>query len=136
MFMNNIGKINKNSGFIIIIKGCVISLILSIVFMFLYAIILTNTDIQENTIKPVIITITGISLLIGTSICCLKTNKKGILNGVLVGGIYFIMLYILSSIILCGFSLNLESIIMILVGMFLGGIGGIIGVNIGTNRHK
>lgn len=136
MFMNNIGKINKNSGFIIIIKGCVISLILSIVFMFLYAIILTNTDIQENTIKPVIITITGISLLIGTSICCLKTNKKGILNGVLVGGIYFIMLYILSSIILCGFSFNLESIIMILVGMFLGGIGGIIGVNIGTNRHK
>lgn len=136
MFMNNIGKINKNSGFIIIIKGCVISLILSIVFMFLYAIILTNTDIQENTIKPVIITITGISLLIGTSICCLKTNKKGILNGVLVGGIYFIMLYVLSSIILCGFSLNLESIIMILVGMFLGGIGGIIGVNIGTNRHK
>lgn len=136
MFMNNIGKINKNSGFIIIIKGCVISLILSIVFMFLYAIILTNTDIQENTIKPVIITITGISLLIGTSICCLKTNKKGILNGVLVGGIYFIMLYILSSIILCGFSLNLESIIMILVGMFLGGVGGIIGVNIGTNRHK
>lgn len=136
MFMNNIGKINKNSGFIIIIKGCVISLILSIVFMFLYAIILTNTDIQENTIKPVIITITGISLLIGTSICCLKTNKKGILKGVLVGGIYFIMLYILSSIILCGFSLNLESIIMILVGMFLGGIGGIIGVNIGTNRHK
>lgn len=136
MFMNNIGKINKNSGFIIIIKGCVISLILSIVFMFLYAIILTNTDIQENTIKPAIITITGISLLIGTSICCLKTNKKGILNGVLVGGIYFIMLYILSSIILCGFSLNLKSIIMILVGMFLGGIGGIIGVNIGTNRHK
>lgn len=136
MVMNNIGKINKNSGFIIIIKGCVISLILSIVFMFLYAIILTNTDIQENTIKPVIITITGISLLIGTSICCLKTDKKGILKGVLIGGIYFIMLYILSSIILCGFSLNLESIIMILVGMFLGGIGGIIGVNIGTNRHK
>ena len=136
MFMNNIGKINKNSGFIIIIKGCVISLILSIVFMFLYAIILTNTDIQENTIKPVIITITGISLLIGTSICCLKTNKKGILNGVGVGGIYFIMLYILSSIILCGFSWNLESIIMILVWMVLGGIGGIIGVNIGTNRHK
>ncbi len=129
--MNNVGKINKNSNLYVVAKGFIISLVLSIICILLYAVILVNSSIGENTIKPVIITITGISILIGSSISCLKIKKNGIINGILVGGLYFISIYILSSIAFCGFSFNLSSIIMIIIGMILGGFGGIIGVNIG-----
>ena len=127
--MNNIVKINKDKNIYSIFKGFLVSLFLSLLFIFLYAVVLVNTNIQENTIKPVIITITGISVLIGSSISSLKIKKNGILNGICVGGIYLVSLYILSSIALCGLYFNFSSIIMILIGMGLGAIGGIIGVN-------
>ncbi len=121
-------KMNKNLSSIL--KGFLISLVLSLIFVWIYALVLVKTNIQENTITPVIIVISGISILIGSSISCLHVKKNGILNGMSVGAIYFISLYVLSSIALCGFSFNIKSVIMILIGIILGGIGGIIGVNI------
>ncbi len=128
--MNNIAKINKNNNIYTIGKGFIISLILTLISIFIYAIILVNTTVSEKTIKPVVITITGISILVGSSISSLKIKKNGILNGILVGGLYLSTIYILSSIAFCGFNFNLSSIIMICTGMLLGGVGGIIGVNI------
>ena len=98
--------------------------------IYIFACVLVNTSVQENTIKPVIITITGISILIGSSISCLQIKKNGILNGICVGALYILSLYILSSIAFCGFGFNINSIIVIIVGIVLGAIGGIIGVNI------
>ena len=129
--MSSITRIGKNNTLNLILKGYIFSLIISLISLFIYATILVNTNIQENTIKPVIITITAISILIGSSISSLKIKKNGIINGVCVGGIYLISLYILSSIAITGFSLNLSSIITIIIGIIVGGIGGIIGVNMG-----
>ena len=128
--MTNVLKVNKENVFYAIAKGFFISLIISIFSILIYSFILVKTNIQESTIKPVIITITGISILIGSSISSLKIKKNGIVNGTCIGGLYFITLYVLSSIAFTGFSINLSSIIMIIVGIILGGIGGIIGVNI------
>lgn len=123
-------KINKNNRLYQITKGYIISIILSIVGIYIFSIILVNTNIQENTIRPVIIIISSISILIGSSISCLKIKKKGIINGVSVAIIYYCSMFILSSVILCGFSFNINSVIMITVGVILGGVGGIIGVNL------
>lgn len=121
----------ENNNFIQMVKGYVISLIVSLISLFIYAVILVNTNIQENTIKPVIITLTAISILIGSSISSLKIRKNGIINGIIVAIMYVLSLYILSSIAICGFAFNLSSIIMIVVGIIIGALGGIIGVNIG-----
>ncbi len=128
--MNNVKKTDKNSNVYLIIKGFIIALIISVVSIYIFACVLVNTSVQENTIKPVIITITGISILIGSSISCLQIKKNGILNGICVGALYILSLYILSSIAFCGFGFNINSIIVIIVGIVLGAIGGIIGVNI------
>lgn len=128
--MNNLLKFDKNNNLKIILKGYICAIILSIILLFIYSIILTNTNIQENTIKPVIITITSISILVGSSLSTIKIKKNGILNGLVIGGIYFVTLYLLSSISITGFSINLSSIILIASGTIIGGIGGIIGVNI------
>ena len=129
--MNNVTKIDNSNILKCIVKGYILALIISLISLFIYSVILVNTNIQESTIKPVVIIITAISILIGSSISSLKIKKNGIINGLCVGGIYLLSLYILSSIAITGFSLNLSSIITIIVGIILGGIGGIIGVNIG-----
>ncbi|MCR5146821.1 MAG: TIGR04086 family membrane protein, partial [Clostridia bacterium] len=115
----------------LIFKGYIVSIILSLIFVFIYSFILINTSVGEKTIKPVVMGIAGISVLCGSIFSCLKIRKKGIINGVIVGALYFLSLYILSSIVFCGFSFNISSIIMILVGILLGGIGGVLGVNFG-----
>ena len=124
-----IEDISREKNSIKILKGTIISIILSIILLTIYAILLSYTNISENTMVPVIITITWISILIGSSISSMHIKKQGMLNGALVGLIYMLTIYILSSIFLSSFELNMNSIIMIVVGIITGMIGGVIGVN-------
>ncbi len=112
-----------------IFKGVIISIVSTLILLFVYSLVLTYTSIDENTIGPVIIVITSISILIGSSIGNLKLNKNGIMNGAIVGGIYFLLLYCISSLLSFQFNMNLRSIILIFSGIIFGIVGGIIGVN-------
>ncbi len=112
-----------------IAKGVGISLITTFILLMIFSVLLTYTNINENTIIPVIIVVTAISILIGSSIGNIKMQKNGIMNGALVGGIYILILYFISSLLNWNFSLNLQSIVMIVVGVVFGILGGIIGVN-------
>ena len=46
-----------------IFKGVAISLISTMILLFVFSVILTYTNVSENTITPVIIVITAISIL-------------------------------------------------------------------------
>lgn len=123
-------KENSNSNVVIkILKGSILSIVASIVLLIILAAILTYTNVNENIIPTVIIIITAVSILIGSQITTTKIKKNGILNGICVGVVYIVMLYLISSIISKNFSLNNYSIIMIATGIAIGGLGGIIGVN-------
>lgn len=104
-----------------IIKGIVISFLFTAVSLIVFSLLLTYTNLSEDTIKPVIITLTGISILIGSSIGTRKLKKNGLLNGAIIGASYIILLYLISSIISSNFSLSIMSLIMIIVGL-IGGI--------------
>lgn len=118
-----------SKSFFNIIKGVIISIVFTLIFLFVFSLILTYTSISESFITPVIIVVTAISIFIGSSIGNIKMNKNGLLNGALIGGIYLSSIYILSGIINQNFSLNSQSIIIIIAGMICGMLGGIIGVN-------
>lgn len=112
------------------LKGIITSMLLTLLLLFIFANVLTYTNISESTISPVIIIITAISILIGSSITTIKIKKNGIINGALVGLIYISIIYILSSTTNTGFALNSSSIIMCILSMVSGALGGIVGVNI------
>ena len=112
-----------------IAKGVGIALLTTFILLLILAAILTYSEISETIINPVIIVITAISILIGSSIGNVKIKKNGLVNGALVGGIYIFTIYLISSILNWRFGLEIQSIIMIVVGMIFGILGGIIGVN-------
>lgn len=122
-------QINENNIIRNIAKGIGISLITTLVLLLIFSIILTYTNIQENVINPVIMIITAISILIGSSIGNIKIRKNGLLNGGIIGIGYILIIYLISSILNWKFSLNLQSIIMIITAIIFGILGGIIGVN-------
>lgn len=121
------GKFNGN--IIKILLGSGIAFLISLVLLLAISIILTYTNVSESIITVSVIVISALSILIGSIISALNINKNGIVNGALVGAIYMITIYLLSSIFVSGFEMNMQSAIMIIVSIFAGMIGGIIGVN-------
>ena len=120
----------EHKNIIQIVKGIGISILISLILLFVFSLLLTYTDISEETMPTVVIIITAISVLIGSSIINLKIKKRGIINGAIVGGSYILVLYLISSIISGNFVLNLPAVIMVISGILAGMLGGIIGVNI------
>src|SRR5574344_1208199 len=114
-----IGKINTRS----ILIGTTVSMVLSVIFLLIFSIILVNTNVKETLIKPVVIVVAAISILIGSSISTIKIKKNGILHGAIIGAVYIGIIYILSSLLLTGFGLNLSSIIMIISAIATGMLG-------------
>ena len=112
-----------------IVKGVVIALLTTFILLIIFSIILTYTNTEEKVLNPVIMIITAISILIGSSLANIKIKKNGLLNGGIVGGIYILMIYLISSLLNWKFSLNIQSIIMIATATIFGVLGGIIGVN-------
>ena len=122
-------KENNSNGIVIILKGSLISIIATIVLLMIFAAVLTYSNINENSMPTVIIVVTALCILVGSQITTSKIKRNGIANGALVGAIYSLALYLISSILSKDFSLNIYSIIMMATSILIGGIGGIIGVN-------
>lgn len=119
----------KNNSLLKIIKGSIISIITTMIFLTIFAILLTYTEISENTIFPVVLVISGVSILIGSSITTRKLKQQGMINGGLIGLVYILFIYVISSLFTMQFNLNTNSIIMLSVCVIVGMIGGIIGIN-------
>ena len=123
-------KTKEDSNFIRIIKGSILSIILTIICLLIFSLILAYTNIPEKKMIPVITAVTAISILAGSIISVSKIEKKGIINGTLVGLIYILTIYIISSIAKGNFEITINSIILIASAIIAGMLGGIIGVNI------
>ena len=119
----------EKNNYVSILKGSILAIVITIFCLAIYAGILTYTTISENTITPVILVISGISILIASSISSRKLKKQGMISGGIIGLIYILVIYLLSSILSGEFSLNSNSIILIIVCIITGMVGGSIGIN-------
>lgn len=127
--MNNLQIENQSGMLIKISKGLVIAFIMTLISIFIFSAILTYTNLSEDIVPVVVIILIFISILIGTIVSMRKISKNGMLNGAIVGGIYVMALYLISSILNTGFSINMHTIIMIIAGVISGMVGGIIAIN-------
>lgn len=130
--MNNEKLENLNIGNNIksIIKGSIVSFVSLLMLLLIFSMLLTYTNIQESIIPIATIIINMVSILIGSSLATIHLSKNGILNGIIIGFTYMLIIYVISGILNSDFSLPIQSIILIASGILSGGIGGIIGVNI------
>ena len=122
---------DKDKNFLLsLLKGVILSFIISLILFYILGIILSISSIPEKIITPSIIIITSISIFISSSISIYKCNNRGAIRGGLIGLLYFLFLYLISSIILNNYEINIYSIIMLFCSFLFGIIGGIIGINI------
>ena len=128
--MENLDYIENPNFISVFMKAIAVSMICSLLFIFILAFLVSNTSLKENIINPSVIFISSISILVGGFLTSKKIKKKGILCGALVGFFYMLIMYIVSSLMNMNFLIDMKSIMMIGFGVLGGAIGGILGVNI------
>lgn len=117
-----------------IIVSVFLAYAVSLILFMIYALVLEYTNVSESSIPIITNVIEMVSVFIGSSLAVIKIKEKGLINGALVGFIYILLLYLLSSFLGSGFGLNSYSISMIIFNIIIGIVGGIIGVNMCKER--
>ena len=72
----------SSNSLISILKGTILSIFLTLILLIIFALLLTYTNINENTMPAVIIIATAISILVGSQITTGKIKRNGIINGI------------------------------------------------------
>ena len=117
-------------------KGILVSYIITIPCFFVFAFITTYTSFPEKLITPAVVITTIISILVASSISTRNLRSRGWLNGSLVGLVYMVILYLLSSIIFSNFVIDRYVITMAVIGILTGTIGGVLGINVKRPSRK
>jgi putative membrane protein (TIGR04086 family) len=128
---------NESSfGFGKIIYSVILAYILTILIFMIFAGLITYSDFSENQIPSVVTGTTIIGVLIAGILSGRNSQSKGWFSGAIAGVIYVIILIILGAIILKNASFSRQVINIIIMGLVVGSIGGIIGINIGRRKIK
>lgn len=114
----------------ILFKSVFCAVIISLILLFVLSVVLALTSVKENVMGIAIIFIAAFSILINAFYASKKIKEKGIIYGAIIGFLYMLILYFISSVTNWNFAVTLETIIMMIAGILGGAIGGIIGVNL------
>lgn len=112
-----------------IFKSTLFAYLFTIISFAILSVILTFSNLSDSFIPTAVVIVSIVAILLGSSIASLNSRSHGWLIGLLVGLTYFLVLYFISSLLISGFSININSIYLALGMAFTGIIGGIIGIN-------
>lgn len=129
-----------NGGKKLNIKDILLSVLIGFILTFLVIAVLSAimlfADISDGVLSAIVLVMTiAIDILIGV-FSVKNTKNRGWLHGSLAGVIYIILLTLLSMLIFDGFSITPNFYFMLLMGLFGGACGGIIGVNFNASHRK
>ena len=121
---------NSPKLWFVLLKGTLISLAVSLVGILIFAFFIKYVAVPTSAIRPVNQVIKGISLLVGTFIALKKTDKMGLVTGLLIGLFYTVLAFVVFSVLDGHFEFSKTLVNDLLFGGIIGAICGIIAVNL------
>ena len=118
----------NKSFFQSVIKGLIISLIFTIFFICIFALLISVFNIPNQAIKPINQLIKILSVFIGCFFSI--SGDKGLLKGLILGTVITLITYLIFSIIAKTNVFSVSILWEILLGIAVGGLSGIISVNV------
>ncbi len=114
----------------IMLKSVMIGYIFSLICFLILALLITFTSLSENVVPLItqIIIITG--LVITGATAAMKSRYRGWLYGIITGVLYMVVFLLISWIAVDGFTFDKYAAAKILLGIVVGAIGGMIGINL------
>ncbi|MDD3394944.1 MAG: TIGR04086 family membrane protein [Anaerotignum sp.] len=116
-------------GWICMVKGMAIAYAITCIFFIAYGIILTYTNISEQSLPLVALVCTAISSAVAGYDWARCRKKKGLLMGLAAGLIYTGILFLVTALASDAFEVGMSKAMTLIVALAGGGVGGILGVN-------
>ncbi|WP_315117606.1 TIGR04086 family membrane protein [uncultured Clostridium sp.] len=120
----------EKSSFLPIGDGILRSTILTVIFMLIYAIVMTFVDLTDKTNSVFYLITTILSIMYGTVYAVRKINKKGWLTGVIIATLYMLIIYVVSIIAGNNLAVDNRMIMRFLLALGVGALSGMLGINI------
>ncbi len=124
------GDVEKVSFFLITLKGALYALSVCLIGILIFAFILRFVAVGDALIKPINQVIKTFSILIGTFVALKKSKDMGLISGLIIGLLFTIISFLAFSILDGHFEFGISLLNDCLFGSIVGGICGIIAVNL------
>ena len=115
---------------LVVLKSSLLAVVVTLFCFLLFALVMKLANLQEGIIPPVNQAIRIISIALGGAVAARSSRSKGWLKGALTGLLYILWAFIISGIFGGGYIFDTVLISDVLLGIVVGAIGGIIGINI------
>lgn len=112
-----------------ILSGTVVAISITLILILIFALVIRFCDINDGCIFPINQIIKVVSMFVGAVVFLKKHQQKGFLKGILMGITYYILSYIIFSILQGRFALSINNLYDFLLTTLMGGLIGIIVVN-------
>ena len=117
---------SKSSPVLALIKGILVSYILTLIVFFVFALLITYTEVSEKHLYTVIRVTTAVVCILCGLITAGSAKKGGLLWGIFAGIIYVVIGFVLIP----QYSITSKLIVSLMLAVAGGGLGGVIGINL------
>lgn len=128
--MSSIENEKRKNLFFDIIKGALISVSITLILILIFAVIIRFFNVSDGWIFPINQVIKVISIIIGLVAMLKGNSERGFLKGIILGAFYFLLSFCIFSILQGNFAISMKNIYDFILTTFMGGLLGIILVNI------
>ena len=122
---------DENRSFVkSVLKGWSGAVLLTFMLMLILSLAMIKFELNDNIYSIIFTVITVVSLVIGAVLAARNNGERGWLTGGIVGLLFFVFIFVFSSVINGSFAFDITQIYK-LIGCFgVGTIAGILGINL------
>lgn len=125
--------VEKKSKIAAVARGVIVSLVLSLMIAMVMALVMLTADISDGVAYLMSVSISILSAFVGAFVAVRSIKEKGWLWAMICGGIYYIILYIISSAVL-GIYFSAKTPVMLLITVLAGAVGGVFAMGKGERK--
>ena len=112
-----------------LLRGMAAAFAITCIIFIGFGILLTYTELSEESLPLVSLVCTALSAMVAGYDWAQCMQKKGLFWGLAAGTVYTAVLYLVTGLARDSFSLQLSSLMTLIVALAGGTVGGILGVN-------
>ena len=117
-----------------ILTGTFLSLLISLILVCILAGIVYFSNLSDRTVSAVMFWVSCLSVFLGALILARNIENRGLLNGIILAGFYFLIIFVVSLMANGTVSASLGNVLRLLSILASGGLGGVLGINTKKER--